>query len=69
MENETIPASKTAKKAKNTVSVLIEGVPLWLHKRMKDYRKRINFERGKDFTLRQAYAEYLKDAAQKEQTA
>lgn len=65
MENELNLNAKPAKKAKTTVSVLIEGVPLWLHKRVKDYRKRINFERGKDFTLRQAYAEYLKEVTEK----
>jgi len=61
MENGLITKVKPAKKGKNTVSVLLKGVPMWFHKRMMDYRRKINFERRQAFTLPEAYVEYLKD--------
>ena len=47
---------------KTVISITVPGVPLTVNKKIAKYRKKINFERNKDFNQMQAYAEWLKES-------
>jgi len=47
---------------KTVISITVPGVPLTVNKKIAKYRKRINFERNKDFNQMEAYAEWLKES-------
>jgi len=49
-----------ARKAKKTgKSIRMDEVPEFAHKYMKKYRNQIQVSRGKDYTIKQAYCEYV----------
>jgi hypothetical protein len=50
---------KEVTKKKKTVGMRVEGIPLSVHKKLIDYRAKINFERKKAYNLVDAYREFL----------
>jgi hypothetical protein len=56
LEVTKIDARKARKAGK---SVRIDEVPEFAHKHIRLYRNRINADRGKNYTLKQAYKEYV----------
>lgn len=64
MTTEDIKKSELSKTAASTPkksgkSVRLDEVPEFAHKHLKKYKNRINADRGKDYTLNQAYREYV----------
>lgn len=59
MENEVKEKLEVSKKPGK--SMLITGIPNWVHKRLKDYQNRITGERKRKFTIKEAYVEFLKE--------
>ena len=48
--------------AKKVISITVPGVPMRVNKVISKYRKKINFERNKDYNQMEAYAEWLKES-------
>lgn len=56
---------KTANKPKSTISVYLKGIPVkTVHKKMQTYRRKISVERNEDFTLDEAYREWMIESTQ-----
>jgi hypothetical protein len=71
MENEDIKNSEVSKTAaskpkKAGVSISYDEIPLSVHKYLKSYRRRINADRGKNYTIKQAYREYTIENAKRD---
>jgi hypothetical protein len=60
-DKEIIQVNKndTQKPRKSGKSVRIDEVPEFAHKHIRLYRNRINADRGKNYTLKQAYREFV----------
>ena len=64
MENEVKEKLEVSKRKRgSTTGITLEEIPLWVHKRVKDFQLRISSERGRKFTVKQAYVEFLKESA------
>jgi hypothetical protein len=50
------------KRRSNVTAITLFGVPLWVHKRMREYALKLSVEKGKKVTMREAYVEFLKEA-------
>jgi hypothetical protein len=44
---------------KSGVSMTIEKIPVFAHNHLKDYNLKINADRGKKHTIKEAYREYV----------
>lgn len=52
-------SEKEVTKKKKTVGMRVEGIPVGVHKKLIEYRAKINFERKKSYNLVEAYREFL----------
>jgi hypothetical protein len=59
LEVSKIDARKTPKGRKGPVSMTIEQIPAFAHKFLKAYSRQISVERGKDYTIKNTYRDYL----------
>lgn len=59
MYNESNTIEPKKKKSTGTAITLFD-VPLWVHRRMKEYALELSVKKGKRVTMREAYVEYLK---------
>lgn len=46
---------------RNTVSITIPNVPVSVHNKVKQFRRKIMIERNRDFSMMAAYCEFLKE--------
>ena len=53
----------TEPKKKNTVTVTLSGVPKSVHNRVAKYRTQLTGKHERNFTMKEAYVEFLKEAA------
>jgi hypothetical protein len=56
---EEVSKTAASKPRKSGKSIRIDGVPEFAHKDIKKYRNKLNVNRGKDYTINQAYCEYV----------
>jgi hypothetical protein len=64
MESEVKEKLEVKQKTKsNTTGITLEGIPLWVHKRVKAFQLKISSELGRKLTVKEAYIEFLKEAA------
>lgn len=49
------------KSRKRGVALVLTGIPGRVHEAMKAYQRKISAERGKKFTVKDAYVEFLKE--------
>jgi hypothetical protein len=65
MESEVKEKLEVGKgKKPGTTAIAITGIPMWVHKRVKSFQTKLIGERGKKVTLKEAYVEFLKVAAE-----
>lgn len=50
-------------KKRSTVSISLKEIPIGVHKRILKYKTQITGKYQRDFNLKQAYVEFLKEAA------
>lgn len=48
-------------KRRTKVTMALEDIPPSVHEKLKKYNRRINADRNKSFTIKQAYVEFLKE--------
>jgi hypothetical protein len=53
------PEVNEKEEKREKVSVTIPDVPIEVHEKMDEYKRKISFERKKDFGLMEAYREFV----------
>jgi len=51
----------TKRVPKSKVSMILRGIPGSVHNKIKSYRRKVNSDRQADYTLSEAYVEFLKE--------
>jgi hypothetical protein len=47
---------------RTSVSMILKGIPMPVHRKIIQYNRKLSASRGKDFNLASAYVEFLKEA-------
>lgn len=45
-----------------SVSITLKGIPVTVHKKLIKFNRKINADRNRDYNLKAAYVEFLKEA-------
>lgn len=62
MEAESKPTKRVPKsKVPSTVSMTLKKIPGLVHNKIKSYRRKINSDQQADYSLGEAYVEFLKE--------
>lgn len=46
---------------RTSVSMILKGIPMPVHRKIIQYNRKLSASRGKDFNLASAYVEFLKE--------